>query len=114
MIQISARRAIRKKVGELLIERGVITPEQLEKALEQQVQQGGYLSQHLISLGFASEVDIANCLSVQYNLGYIPLENYKIPSYLLETIPLKLIKIFSIVPLDKICLLYTSPSPRDS
>ncbi len=101
-MQISTRRAIRKKIGELLIERGIITPDQLKKALQQQAQKGGYISQHLISLGFATEVDIANCLSIQYNIGYLPLDNYRIPLHLLETIPLKLIKIFSVLPLDKI------------
>jgi len=73
----------------------------LDKALQQQAEKGGYIGQHLISMGFAADADIANCLSVQYNLGYLPLDNYRIPPHLLEIIPLKLMKIFSIVPLDK-------------
>lgn len=101
-MQFGAHRAIRKKIGELLIERKIITTEQLEKALEQQAQKGGYISQHLVFMGLATEVDIARCLSVQYNLGYLPLDNYKISPHALETIPLKLIKIFSLLPLDKI------------
>jgi len=100
-MQTVIRRSIRKKIGELLIERGTITPEKLEKALREQAAGGGYISQHLISMGFASEADIAHCLSVQYNFGYLPVENYKIPPHLLDVIPLKLIKIFSILPLDK-------------
>jgi len=101
-MQISSRRAIRKKVGEILIERKIITPAQLDQALQQQTQKGGYISQHLLSMGLASEEDIVRCLSIQYNMGYIPLDNYKIPKELLDVIPLKLIKIFSVVPLDKI------------
>lgn len=100
-MQISARRAIRKKIGELLIERGVISLGQLGKALEQQAAVGGYISQHLISMGFATEADVAKCLSIQYNFGYLPLDNYRIPPHVLDVIPLKLIKIFSILPLDK-------------
>src|SRR3989338_6429982 len=94
-------RVLRKKIGELLIERGVINPKQLQKALEEQKRKGGYLSQHLISLGFTTEADIAHCLSNQYNFAYLPLKNYNIPDEVLELIPLKWIKIYTLIPVDK-------------
>jgi len=94
-------RIVRKKLGELLIERKVITHEQLEIALEEQKKKGGYLSQHLIALGFATEYDIALCLSNQYNFAYLPLKNYVIPKEILELIPLKWIKIYTLLPVDK-------------
>jgi len=95
-------RTTRKKLGELLIERRVITPEQLQIALEEQKRKGGYLSQHLIALGFAKELDIAMCLSNQYNFAYLPLKNYSIPKDILEIIPLKWIKIYTLLPVDKV------------
>jgi hypothetical protein len=98
---MSPVRLIRKKIGELLIERGVITEQHLESALQEQRMKGGYISQYLISMGFATEIDIASCLSSQYGFAYMPLENYVIPSTVLEIIPLKLIKIYSILPIDK-------------
>lgn len=98
---MSPRRITRKKIGELLIERHIITPEQLSISLQEQELKGGYISQHLISLGFATEFDIANCLASQYDFAYLPLDNYTVPAYVLEIIPLKLIKIFSILPVDK-------------
>lgn len=96
------RRAIRKKIGELLIERHVIDSGQLEKALSEQKEKGGYISQHLIALGFATELDIVNCLSAQYNIAYMPLAKYRIGKEILDIVPLKLVKIFSVLPLDKI------------
>ncbi|MCM8782900.1 MAG: PilZ domain-containing protein [Candidatus Omnitrophica bacterium] len=95
-------RTVRKKLGELLIERKIITPEQLQIALEEQKKKGGYLSQHLIALGFASELDIAMSLSNQYNFAYLPLKNYIIPSEVLGIIPLKWIKIYTLLPVDKV------------
>jgi len=95
-------RVVRKKIGELLIERHIITQEQLSIALEQQKKKGGYLSQHLITLGFATEMNIAICLSNQYNFAYIPLKNYSIDKKILKLIPLKWIKIYTLLPLDKI------------
>jgi len=95
-------RTTRKKLGELLIERKIITPEQLQIALEEQKRKGGYLSQHLIALGFAKELDIAMCLSNQYNFAYLPLKNYSIPQDILGIIPLKWIKIYTLLPVDKV------------
>jgi len=95
-------RIIRKKIGELLIERKIISDEQLEHALQVQKENGGYLSQHLIDLGFTSESDIARCLSSQYGFPYLPLDNYSIPPEVLEIIPFKLIKIYSVLPIDKV------------
>lgn len=106
-------RTLRKKIGELLIERKVITPDQLEVALAQQREKGGYLSQHLISLDFATEEDIAVCLSNQYNFAYLPLKNYSIPEEVLRIIPLKWIKIYTFIPIDKVgrCLSIAMADP---
>ncbi|OGX45885.1 MAG: hypothetical protein A3G38_02160 [Omnitrophica WOR_2 bacterium RIFCSPLOWO2_12_FULL_51_8] len=95
-------RVVRKKIGELLLQRNVIALQQLNAALEEQKKKGGYLSQHLIALGFASELDIAHCLSNQYNFAYLPLKNYNIPREILALIPLKWIKIYTLLPVDKI------------
>jgi hypothetical protein len=90
-------------MGELLIERKIITPEELSLGLEEQKKKGGYLSQHLIALGFATELDIATCLSNQYNFAYLPLKNYIILPDMLELIPLKWVKIYTLIPVDKVC-----------
>jgi len=95
-------RTVRKKIGDLLIERRIITKAQLDQALEEQRKKGGYLSQHLINLGFATPLDIAICLSNQYNFAYLPLKNYSISPETLELIPLKWIKIYTLIPVDKI------------
>ena len=99
---MSPLRIVRKKIGEMLIERGIITPKQLNEALGEQKRCGGYLSQHLISMGYATETDIAVCLSNQYNFAYMPLKNYAISEEVLKLIPLKWIKIYTILPIDKI------------
>jgi len=96
------KRTLSKKIGELLIERGIITLDQLAAALERQKQQGGYISQHLISLKYASESDIAVCLSNQYNFAYLPLKHYSIGPDILRLIPLKWIMIYTLIPVDKI------------
>ncbi|MDD5432706.1 MAG: ShlB/FhaC/HecB family hemolysin secretion/activation protein [Candidatus Omnitrophica bacterium] len=95
------RRISTKMIGELLLERHAITPQQLDKALQFQKENGGYLSQSLISLGFTKEEDIANCLAVQYDFAYIELDNYSIPDEVLKSIPLQFINIYSLLPVYK-------------
>lgn len=93
---------VRKKIGELLIERGLITAEQLNLALAEQKKKGGYLSQYLISMRVVTDLDVAMCLSEQYNFPYLPLKNYTIPAEALEAVPLKWIKIYTLIPVDKV------------
>lgn len=95
-------RVIKKRIGELLIERNIITQEKLAIALEAQNKEGGFLSQHLIALGFVTELDIATCLSNQYGFAYLSLKSYDIPQEILELIPLKWIKIYTFLPVDRV------------
>jgi len=95
-------RVMRKKIGELLIERRIINEKQLNITLEELKKKGGYLSQHLIAAGFVTEEDIAVCLSNQYNFAYLPLENYVVPQEVLELIPLKWIRIYTLLPVDRV------------
>jgi hypothetical protein len=89
-------------IGELLMERGVINEFQLQKALAAQRAKGGYISQHLITLGYASEFDVANCLASQFDFAYLPLANYEVPPEILNLVPFRIINIFSVLPIDKV------------
>jgi len=93
------------KLGEILVEKGVIAREQLEKALKEQKTRnidqkkiGGYL----VDLGFASEDDITQALGIQFNLPVMKLEGIKIKPEILDLIPETMAKKFSIIPLFRI------------
>lgn len=47
-----------KQIGQSLIEKGLLTQEQLDQALEVQLKEGGLLGQILVKLGFVSQEDI--------------------------------------------------------
>lgn len=98
---MSPQRILKTKIGEMLIERNLLSKEQLNKALAEQKENGGYISQHLISMGFVSEIDVAECLASQYGFAYLPLERYEIPPQILKIIPFKLINIYSLLPIEK-------------
>ena len=82
-----AKRIITKRIGEILCERGVITPQQLAQALTHQKAHDGLLGQALVQLGFVTEEQIALALTAQYGFPYLPLENYEIDESIISLIP---------------------------
>ncbi|MFH0941192.1 MAG: hypothetical protein V1840_04990 [Candidatus Omnitrophota bacterium] len=98
----SLKRVTTKQLGELLIERKVIAPEQLQKALDYQKVNGGLIGEILVQLGFSKEEDIAQVLTAQYGFPYLPLTNYDIDLELAKLIPEQVARQYCIIPIDKI------------
>lgn len=99
---MAPRRVISKQIGELLIERKVITQEQLSAALKAQQDKGGLLGQILVTLGYASEEAVAQALTAQYGFPFLPLKNYSIEEELIRLVPENVARQYCLVPVDKI------------
>ena len=97
-----ARRVISKQLGQLLIERKVITEKQLGHALEVQKEKGGLIGQILVGLGYASEEAIAQAITAQYGFPYLPLENYQIDGDIVKIVPKNVASQYCLIPVDKI------------
>ena len=97
-----AKRIVSKQLGELLIERGVITKKQLEYALNVQKEKGGLIGQVLVKLGYATEEVIAQALTAQYGFPYLPLDNYEIDPEVAKIVPKNVAFQYCLVPIDKI------------
>jgi len=101
------RRMVTKKIGELLIERDIISPKQLEEALSLQKENKKLLGEILINLGYATEEDIMVCLTTQYGMPYLPLESYEVDMEVVKGVPAELVRKYNFVPIDKISNLLT-------
>ena len=95
------RRVVDKQLGELLVERGIISREQLDKALSLKQEKGGLIGEILVELGFAREEDIAHALTAQYGFPYLPLNNYDIDQSITEVIPARVARQYLLIPIDK-------------
>jgi hypothetical protein len=71
-------------LGELLLRAGVITEEQLRKALAEQKKWGGKLGQVLVDLNFLDEGLLVKALSKQLSLPRMDFEGITIPPEALE------------------------------
>lgn len=96
------KRIITKRLGEVLLERGVITAKELEKAVAHQKEKGELMGQVLISLGFVTEEEIALALTAQYGFPYLPLDNYEIDGGLTALVPEATARQYCLIPVDRI------------
>ena len=97
-----AKRIITKRIGEVLLGRGVIDRKKLEAALAFQKEHGALLGQVLIKLGFTTEEEIALALTAQYGFPYLPLENYQIDGSLTAMIPEAVARQYCLIAIDRI------------
>lgn len=99
---IPLKRLVSKQLGELLKERGVISNTQLKEALDIQKEKGGLIGEILVSLNYAREEEIAQALTIQYGLPYLPLDNYEIDREIIKSLPIEAVKKYGVIPIDKI------------
>jgi type IV pilus assembly protein PilB len=97
-----ARRIITKRIGEILLERGIISHKELEKALAVQKERGGLLGQILIEQKFVTEEEISLALTAQYGFPYLPLDSYEIDEAVMQLIPEHVARQYSLIPVDRI------------
>lgn len=95
------KKVINKKLGELLMDAGLITQVQLDQALELQKDKGGLIGEILVQLKFTSEEDIAKTLTAQYGFAYLPLSNYEVDLELAKMIPERVARQYCLIPIDR-------------
>ncbi|HEO71965.1 MAG TPA: hypothetical protein ENN80_11935, partial [Candidatus Hydrogenedentes bacterium] len=93
--------APKRRMGELLVEAGLVTQEQLEEALMLQKEQGGKVAEKLIGLEYLDMRDFVDFLSRQPGVASIDLFNYQIPEDLPGLIPREFALKHEVIPLDR-------------
>jgi hypothetical protein len=90
--------ATRKRIGEVLVEAGLIDELQLKSALSHQRQWGGRLGRILVDNRFLSEEQIVAALSHHLRVPRCELANREIPARLLGEIPMGMAEKYNCVP----------------
>ncbi|MFC1533335.1 ATPase, T2SS/T4P/T4SS family [Thermodesulfobacteriota bacterium] len=90
----------RRKLGELLIETGLLAVEQLTEALKVQHETSKRLGEILIEMKFISEEEMAFALAMQLRIPYIDLSDYSIKDNVIENIPREISRKFICVPIE--------------
>ncbi len=96
----SALRARKKRLGEELVTKGLITNDQVSIALKEQKKTGKPLGEALVSLGFVSEAVLRNALGEMLGRESIDLTNVVPDTEALQLIPKELSIRFNIIPVS--------------
>lgn len=90
----------RLRLGDLLVDNGVITQEQLDAALRLQVGTGRKLGEVLIDEGIVDDETITRLLSSQLGIEMIDLSNIAIPEDILNLVPSSVLKKNKMIPVE--------------
>jgi len=87
------------KLGEMLLDAGVITPEQLEAGLKEHKRTKEFLGVTLVKLGFISEEKLIPILSKQLGIPYVNIKEMNISPEIIKKVPAKFASHYKLMPI---------------
>jgi len=93
----------RKPIGQLLVDRGLVKQEHVERALEYQQKSGEdlRLGEILVKFEFVTEEDVLECVAEQFDVPVVDLDEVQPDPEALESVPRNTAKMHNILPLEK-------------
>ncbi len=88
------------RLGDVLVQSGVITEEDLQRGLERQKGSGRKLGETLVDEGITTEENIARALSKQFHYDMVDLQNTEIPQEILDLVPANVLKKHRAIPFE--------------
>jgi MSHA biogenesis protein MshE len=77
----------RVRIGDLLVEKAMISETQLQHALQEQKITGRKLGSQLVDLGYVGENELLNLLSTQLQIPFVELRQFRFDTHLVQTLP---------------------------
>ncbi|HEY2805411.1 MAG TPA: type IV-A pilus assembly ATPase PilB [Gemmatimonadales bacterium] len=89
------------RLGDLLIKEGLISKDQLDKALQEQRANGTRLGYNLVKLGFVQETEITKMLARQYRMPAVDLARFEVDPKIVKMIPSDIALKHLVLPLKR-------------
>ncbi|MBX9929772.1 MAG: Flp pilus assembly complex ATPase component TadA [Gemmatimonadaceae bacterium] len=93
--------ATTERIGDLLMKEGLITREQLQKALEEQKQNGTRVGYNLVKLGFIQELELTKILARQYKMPAVDLSKFEVDPRIVKLVPAEIAVKNLVLPLKR-------------
>ncbi len=87
------------RLGDMLVQQGVLTEHELEKAIEHQKQTGSKLGHTLVAQGYMDEASLLEWLAKQLNIECVDLKKFQIDPEVVRQIPETLARRYRAIPL---------------
>lgn len=91
----------KKRIGEILIEKGFITEAQLKEALEVQKSSAGFLGNIMVDNGWISKDQLSEALAEQFGIPLVELKSQHVDMELLRRFSSSLILDYQCFPLSE-------------
>jgi type IV pilus assembly protein PilB len=88
-----------KKLGEILIEWGIISTREVAKAMEHSKTNNLRIGESLVDLKLCSESNVYKALAQQHNMEYVELDKSAIPANASELVPDDIMRKYLVLPL---------------
>ncbi|MBM3907787.1 MAG: Flp pilus assembly complex ATPase component TadA [Gemmatimonadetes bacterium] len=90
-----------ERLGDLLLREGLISKEQLEKALAEQKQSGTRVGYNLVKLGFVPELEVTKVLARQYKMPAVDLSKFEVDPKIVKLVPADVAVKHIVLPLKR-------------
>jgi type IV pilus assembly protein PilB len=94
-------RGLKKPLGQILLERGLISQEQLDEALKVQKNTTEQLGRILAELGFATEKDVLRAHAEQLGIPFLELDRTSVDEDVAKAIPQSVVQRYNAVPIRR-------------
>ncbi len=89
-----------KLLGQVLMEMGKVTQEQLDEALAIKQQKGGAIGAVLIDLGHCEKTDVSAALAIQAGMRRVFLDEMEVPPEVIEKMDSTTARSYSVIPIE--------------
>jgi type IV pilus assembly protein PilB len=90
----------RRPLGQILIEMGAMTEEQLQEGLQLQKEKSGVLGQILVEAGIISAEDLLQALATQHGMQIVDLSQVEVPEDVIRMVSVSMAQVYRIVPIS--------------
>src|SRR5687768_1696815 len=89
------------KVGEILVKQGLLRPDQLNLAIEDQKKSGNRLTTVILNMGFLKENQVLRAMEKHYQVPGVDLANFEIDSSVLTLVKKEVCEKQGLIPVQK-------------
>lgn len=93
---------IKKKLGDLLLERGYVTPAHLEEALKEQLISGKRVGLVLVDKGYITDEQLVEVVSDRLNIPKVSLKQMVIDPSVVQEVPVELARRYTLIPIFRV------------
>ncbi len=90
----------KRRIGDILIDAGVVTEEQIQAALRQKAESDKKIGEILVELAYTNEFEIAKAISQQLGFEMVSLDAVEIDEAVLKLADVSLLRKYVMIPLD--------------